>query len=156
VDLLGRCFKRDSNPDGLYEITELGTMRTGFLKRIRRALFGLKHSDGVRIVHASGVGGGSLVYSNVTIRPPEPLFATRPWREVTWTANDRDGYYELARNSIGYGVLAALDRRATSPTPAGPVNTGLSNIVARSGGVLPSLPSAATPRSDIMQLPAGK
>src|SRR5262249_24613236 len=39
VDLLGRCFKRDSNPDGLYEITEFGTMRTGFLKRIRRALF---------------------------------------------------------------------------------------------------------------------
>src|SRR3954467_6787690 len=67
LDIFGRCFKREKNPDGLYDITEFGTERTGLLAGLRRALFGLKKSDGLRIVHASGVGGGSLIYSNVTI-----------------------------------------------------------------------------------------
>src|SRR5262249_36632804 len=77
VDLLGRCFKRKANPDGLYDITEFG--RKSWL-----SILGLKKSDGIRIVHASGVGGGSLIYSNVTIRPPDRLFDTAPWRGV-WT-----------------------------------------------------------------------
>jgi len=158
LDIFGRCFKRPSNPDGLYDITEFGTAPTGLFARWRRALSGLKRSDGLRIVHASGVGGGSLVYSNVTIRPPEPLFGTAPWKTVTWDAEQRDAYYELARNAIGYGVLAALDRRdRVTESPATPINTGLSNIVARSAGLRPSQPQKnqpvpPDPRTDILHL----
>lgn len=159
IDVLGRCFKRDSNPDGLYDITEFGTERTGALARLRRALFGLKKSDGIRIVHASGVGGGSLIYSNVTIKPPDPLFQTAPWRSISWTDDERAGYYELARQAIGYGVLFALDRRDNLKKPdtvfaaAAAVNTGLSNIVARSAGLKPTIPPSPNLRDDVKRLP---
>jgi choline dehydrogenase-like flavoprotein len=159
LDIIGRCFKRESNPDGLFDITEFGAERTGLFARIRRALLGLKKSDGLRIVHASGVGGGSLVYSNVTIRPPEPLFGTAPWQHLTWDEAERNTYYELARQAIGYGVLFALDRRPNAMPPnadhgaAGAVNTGLSNIVARTAGLKPTLPPAANLRDDVKKLP---
>jgi choline dehydrogenase-like flavoprotein len=156
LDILGRCFKREKNPDGLYDITEFGTERTGLLAGLRRALFGLKKSDGLRIVHASGVGGGSLIYSNVTIRPPEPLFETTPWKALSWTQAKRDQYYELARQAIGYGVLFALDRRDNTSNGAHAVNTGLSNIVSLSGGLHPSLPVATDPRADVHRLDGSK
>lgn len=159
LDIVGRCFKRESNPDGLYDITEFGVEWTGLFARLRRALFGLKKSDGLRIVHASGVGGGSLLYSNVTIRPPEPLFKTAPWQAISWDEAERNDYYELARQAIGYGVLFALDHRANAKQPSsilGPaaaVNTGLSNIVARSAGLKPTLPPTANLRDDVRKLP---
>jgi choline dehydrogenase-like flavoprotein len=159
IDILGRCFKRESNPDGLYDITEFGTERTGVFARLRRVLFGLKKSDGIRIVHASGVGGGSLIYSNVTIKPPDPLFQTAPWRSISWTDDERADYYELARQAIGYGVLFALDRRANLKKPdsvlaaAAAVDTGLSNIVARSAGLKPTIPPSPNLRDDVKRLP---
>src|SRR5205807_1835348 len=98
-------------------------------------------NDGVSIIRASGVGGGSLVYSNITIRPPDLIFDDPRW-PLTWTNNDRNHYFELARNAIGQGVLAALDqddqkRGISVPSPAKPVNTGLSNIVTRSSNLDP-------------------
>jgi len=36
LDIFGRCFKRPSNPDGLYDITEFGTAPTGLFARWRR------------------------------------------------------------------------------------------------------------------------
>ena len=57
---------------------------------------------------------------------------------------DRDAFYELARNSIGHGVLWALNQPGQDLVPpppvvvqAGSVNTGLSNIVGRSAGIDP-------------------
>src|SRR5216683_2549802 len=60
IDLFLRCVRRPRNEDGLYDITQLG--KRGWLG------FG-GENDGISIVRASGVGGGSLVYSNITIPP---------------------------------------------------------------------------------------
>lgn len=120
IDLFSRCFRRtkDSslparwfrklrNEDGLFEATWLG----------KRGLFG-RQSDGVLIARSSGVGGGSLVYSNVTIRPPNFVLEGPRWASVSWTAAERDYYYEFARDAIGFGVVhAAREREADGTSP---------------------------------------
>jgi choline dehydrogenase-like flavoprotein len=136
VDLFTRCVRRKNNEDGLYELTNFG--RRGLLG------LGLAQNDGVTILRACGVGGGSLVYANVTIQPPDLVFEDPRWAPVSWRAAERNGYYELARDAIGFGVLYALHQRdvaqnptlAAAPVPA-KVNTGLSNIVTRSARLDP-------------------
>src|SRR6266540_4422917 len=71
IDLFTRCYRRPKNEDGLYDLTQLG--KPGFL-----GLFG-GENDGVSILRACGVGGGSLVYSNITIRPPNFIFNDSRW-----------------------------------------------------------------------------
>ncbi len=124
VDLFTRCFRRRGNEDGLYDISHMG-------KRGLLGLFG-GENDGVSVLRASGVGGGSLVYSNITVRPPE--FIADGW-DTTWTKTDRDKYYELAKHAIGYGVILAWEELAKgnipyteTPNVAGAVNAGLSNV----------------------------
>jgi cholesterol oxidase len=135
VDIFTRCLRRKQNEDGLYDFSLMG----------RRGLLGFldRQNDGVNVVRASGVGGGSLVYSNITIRPPNLIFDDPRW-PLTWTSSDRDGFYELARNAIGHGVLWALNQSGQNlvppppvVAPSGSVNTGLSNIVTRSAGLDP-------------------
>jgi choline dehydrogenase-like flavoprotein len=146
VDMFTRCLRRTAdeniltrlfpifrNEDGLYDLTRFGTK--GFL-----GLFGAK-SDGVTVIRASGVGGGSLVYSNVTIRPPDLVFDDWP---ITWTAAERDRYYDFARHAIGYGVVSALRASQSGnipfqgpSLPPGFVNPGLSNILAKTGRIDP-------------------
>src|SRR3954454_5422348 len=128
LDLYTRCVRRKGNEDGLYDLTAFG----------RKGLFGLRKNDGVTILRASGVGGGSLVYANVTIRPPDAVTEDPRW-PLSWSTDERDEYYDLARDAIGLGVLHALYQRdvardpsKASPTPPKPVNTGLSNIATRS------------------------
>lgn len=135
IDIFTRCLRRKNNEDGLYDMTRLG--KPGFL-----GLFG-GENDGVSIVRASGVGGGSLVYSNITIRPPNLIFDDSRW-PVTWTPQKRDEYYEFARHAIGYGVLSALAARDANnlpfkglALPPGNINPGLSNIVARTARLNP-------------------
>ena len=129
VDLYTRCFRRKRNEDGLYDLTVFG----------RRGLLGVAKSDGVNIMHASGVGGGSLVYSNITIPPPDLVFDDPRW--PAWDKPDRDGWFALARDAIGSGALNALDKadpdRDPNTPPRKPVNTGPSNIVVRSSGLDP-------------------
>ena len=135
VDIFTRCLRRKGNEDGLYELTNFG----------RRGLFGaLSQNDGVSILRASGVGGGSLVYAKVTIKPPDFVLDDPRW--PTWDKAERDGYYARARDAIGHGVLWALDRsypgaRDHAPVPAadkGPsINTGLRRIATRTAGIKP-------------------
>lgn len=131
IDLFTRCFKRNKNEDGLFEFTRLG-------KRGLLGLFG-NQNDGVSIIRANGVGGGSLVYSNITIRPPDLVLNDARW-PTGFSGKVRDDYYELARLAISRGVLFALNER-DKPKPiflqAGAPNTGLSNIVTRSAGLNP-------------------
>ena len=120
LDIYTRCVRRKGNEDGLYDLTAFG----------RKGLFGLRHNDGVAILRTSGVGGGSLIYANVTIRPPDAVAEDPRW-PMSWSAQERDGYYDLARDAIGLGVGYALYQRdpaAGGATPPKPVNTGLSNI----------------------------
>jgi choline dehydrogenase-like flavoprotein len=130
IDLYTRCFRRRKNEDGLYDLTMFG----------KRGLLGMAKSDGVNIMRASGVGGGSLVYSNITIRPPDLIFEDPRWPE--WDKQDRDQWFALARDAIGLGALHALDKRDPQgdpqTSPRKPVNTGLSNIVTRTSGLDPA------------------
>jgi hypothetical protein len=116
--------------------------KRGFL-----GLFGRK-SDGITVVRASGVGGGSLVYSNITIQPPDFIFDQK-W-PASWDAATRKKYYARARHAISYGVLSALKagdanlplRSDLDPSLKKPVldlavNTGLSNIVTRTARLEP-------------------
>src|SRR5258705_262830 len=137
IDILTRCYRRPKNEDGLFEFTLLGKRR--FL-----GLFG--ENDGVSVIRANGVGGGSLVYSNITIRPPDLVLDDPRW-PVDWQGK-RDYYYDFARHAIGYSVLSALqarddgnlpyvDKNNTKAMPAGWANSGLSNIVTRSARLNP-------------------
>ena len=135
IDIFTRCVRRSSNPDGLYDLTNFG--------RYLPLKIGLASNDGVTILRASGVGGGSLVYANVTIRPPEFVMTDVQW-PLSWDKAARDTYYDLARDAIGTGVLWALNNREAKqnpgfqPTVPGPaVNTGLSNIVTRTARLDP-------------------
>src|SRR5215208_5947000 len=107
LDIYTRCFRRKGNEDGLYDLTVFG----------RRGLVGLRQNDGVTILRACGVGGGSLVYANITIRPPDAVTEDARW-PLTWTLQERDDYYDLAREAIGRGVLLALYQR--DPVKASP------------------------------------
>jgi choline dehydrogenase-like flavoprotein len=136
IDLFTRCVRRKGNEDGLYDLTTFG--RKGLLG------LGLSDNDGVTIVRASGVGGGSLVYANVTIRPPDEVLDDARW-PLTWSHEERDAYFDLARDAIGLGVGYALYQRditrdpsKISPQPPKPINTGLSNIATRSARLNPN------------------
>jgi cholesterol oxidase len=149
IDLFTRCYRRPGNEDGLYDMTRLG--KPGFL-----GLFG-GENDGVSILRACGVGGGSLVYSNITIRPPNIIFKDPRW-PLTWADKERDYYYDLARHAIGYGLLSARDAaeknnipyldptdEAGLPPKAG--NTGLSNIVTKTARIHPHWDTRDNPES---------
>src|SRR5262252_6193884 len=122
-NIFTRLFKSLRNEDGLYDLMTLGTK--GFL-----GLFGRK-SDGVSVIRANGVGGGSLVYSNITIQPPEFVLTDKRW-PTSWSKDDRESYYNMARHAIGFSVISALKARDThkipfagSQMPSDAVNAGL-------------------------------
>ena len=125
--ILGWFGLRPPNQVGLYDLT------------VFRKPDGTK--AGVTVARAAGVGGGSLVYLNVTIRPPRAVFDDDRW-PLSWSyahtpspaVDSADAYYDLARDAIGKGVLSALDNRdrVQENRRAKPVNTGLSNVATRS------------------------
>jgi len=138
IDIFLRCVRRKKNEDGLYELSGFGT----------RGLFGVSSTDGLAILRASGVGGGSLIYSNITIQPPDCILdqANAGWSAIRWTPPagvpgqdvkaGRDYYYALARQAIGGGVLSALDRR-DGATGTAAINQGLHKIVVQTAGMDP-------------------
>src|SRR6266568_6871210 len=111
VDIFTRCLRREKNEDGLYDFSLMG----------RRGLLGFlgRQSDGVNVVRACGVGGGSLVYSNITIRPPNFIFKSNDW-PLSWTDTERDGFFDLARKGIGRGILWALEQPGQNLRPPMP------------------------------------
>ncbi|MGI8845449.1 MAG: GMC family oxidoreductase [Thermoleophilaceae bacterium] len=149
VNIFTRLFKRFRNEDGLFDFTRFGTR--GFL-----GLFGGK-SDGVTVIRANGVGGGSLIYSNITMPPPDFIFDDERW-VTSWDKTKRQEYYDTARHAIGYGVYSMLrakedqdvkripllnpstpaDKEAVKHILEKAVNTGLANIVMRSARLNPN------------------
>jgi len=144
IDIFTRCFRRGSNKDGLFDISTLGPI--GILGLFKGS------NDGVTIARACGVGGGSLVYSNITIRPPELIFEDPRWSSLSWDVKERDHYFELARHAIGYGVISALNEKKNNnmpyigvSLPKGSINAGLSNINTRSARINPHWTIKADP-----------
>jgi len=150
LDIFSRCFRRTKdeniftrlfkslrNEDGLFDFTIMGTK--GFL-----GLFGSK-SDGVTVIRANGVGGGSLVYSNITIQPPDFIFKESRW-PISWSDEEREDYFNFARHAIGFSIVSALAVRKAHnlpfndpnrKMPPASVNSGLSNIAARTARLNP-------------------
>ena len=140
VNIFTRLFRSFRNEDGLFDLTRFGTR--GFL-----GLFGGK-SDGITVIRASGVGGGSLIYSNITIQPPDLVFDDDRWCKG-WDAATRKTYYNLARHAISYSVVSMLRAKEANRIPLygkpdetkeilkNAVNTGLSNIVMRTARLDP-------------------
>jgi len=120
IDIVTRCFRQGKNRDGLYDLTALGW-------RWPISLF--RKGDGVTILRANGVGGGSLVYSNITIRPPDLIFNDPRW-PIKWDEQERHDYYNVARDAIGNSVLFALNERdAKRITPVKPAVKSVSGEV---------------------------
>jgi len=63
----------------------------------------------VMILHGGGVGGGSLVYANQLLVPPDKVFESRSWciQNVKETLKP---YYETARNMLGANVSPQVGR----------------------------------------------
>jgi choline dehydrogenase-like flavoprotein len=108
VDMFLRCLRRPNHEDGLYDLTTFGKRNDP------------SANDGVTVARASGVGGGSLIYANVTIQPPDFIFddeaGRRAW-PLGWTKEQRAAYFDMARKAIGRGVLYA--RNLSKSTASG-------------------------------------
>jgi cholesterol oxidase len=69
-------------------------------KSAARGLYELRFFSGVSALVASGVGGGSLVYANVHIRPDASVFDDERWpRAITRTS--LDPYYDKVASALG-------------------------------------------------------
>lgn len=128
IDLVMRCVRRPGNEDGLFAQVVFG----------RKGAVGLAENDGVTVVGGNGVGGGSLVYSNVTLAPPDFVLDDPSW-PVQWNGQ-REAWFDLARAAIGQGVLYAWDQREQKPEPALRSGMGLTNIAARAARLNPHWP----------------
>ena len=124
MDLLRRCRYSEQRPQGLYDFQPIG----------QRGLFN-RHNDGVSVLRASGVGGGSLVYSKILLRPPETLFDDPRWPGAWRGASGaalRNRLYEQALRAVTVGVETLV---GTKPAFTG--LTGPSQILMRSPGITP-------------------
>jgi choline dehydrogenase-like flavoprotein len=126
ADLLKRCRYTEQRPQGLYDFVPIG----------KRGAFNLQN-DGVSVLRASGVGGGSLIYSKIMLRPPETLFDDPRWPGA-WRgprgAAMRNRLFDEALRGVTVGVETLLGSRARTATGA----TGPSQILMRSPGITPA------------------
>jgi choline dehydrogenase-like flavoprotein len=142
LDLIERCRRSEQRPQGLYDF----------------AMIGQRRNDGVAVLRASGVGGGSLVYSKILMRPPESLFDDPRWPGA-WGGRAgaalRNGYFRRALACVTRGVETLEPGRESASTGlAGP-----SNILARSPGHAPAavavdepLIARAEPQRKLLQI----
>jgi choline dehydrogenase-like flavoprotein len=132
IDLVRRCRYSDTRPQGLYDFTAIG----------KRGLFNLDN-DGVSVLRASGVGGGSLIYSKILIRPPEKLFDDPRWTggwHGSAGAALRKAYYRRAVDAVSRGVETLMPQKFPGEAPG----SGVSNIITRA----PALAPAAVAEND--------
>ena len=57
--------------------------------------------NGIMILHGSGVGGGSLVYANVLMKPDDQLFAADQWRHLADWKTLLQPHFATARRMLG-------------------------------------------------------
>src|SRR5262245_29249182 len=78
-------------------------VRSGLRGRVAdeelHGLFDFRSYDHVDLVQSAGLGGGSLIYANVFLFPPEELFQDERW-PATCKFSDLYPYYEIARKIL--------------------------------------------------------
>jgi len=55
----------------------------------------------IMVMHGSGVGGGSLVYSNVLMKPDDDLFKSPEWSHLADWEKALAPHYEIAKKMLG-------------------------------------------------------
>lgn len=63
--------------------------------------FEMSFLNGQLALHGSGVGGGSLGYANVLMKPDEHLFNLPSWKHLVEWKNELSPFYEEARTMLG-------------------------------------------------------
>lgn len=64
---------------------------------------------GVMVLHGSGVGGGSLVYANVLMKPAAEVFRDPSWPGGVDWERELTPYYDLAQKMLGVTTNPALE-----------------------------------------------
>ena len=90
--------------------------------------FDLHVGDDVTVVRAAGVGGGSLLYSNVHLRMPADAFAGWP---KGWSRAELDPYYDLVAAMLD---LHTIDESTYWPLPPRTLRMGEAAAVLGAGG----------------------
>jgi choline dehydrogenase-like flavoprotein len=133
IDLVRRCRYSEQRPQGLYEFAPIG----------KYGMFSARN-DGVSVLRASGVGGGSLIYSKILMRPPDTLFDDPRWPGA-WHGSAgtelRNRYYKRALQAVTHGVEALMPGKNGVRTGL----TGPSNILTRSPGLVPAAAWSSAP-----------
>jgi choline dehydrogenase-like flavoprotein len=84
--------------------------------RSDRGIWELRRAGDVDVVQAAGYGGGSLIYANVHLRPPEDVFA-RGW-PAGYTRAALDPYYDLVAHMLGVRSASGLGPETFGKTDA--------------------------------------
>jgi cholesterol oxidase len=92
--------------------------------------------DRMHVIHGSGVGGGSLHYFNVHIRPPASIFDDQRWPAAI-SLESLDPYYRLAQDMLDAAALSPPDGRDL------PIRTEVFSDACRAAGREPELVSIA-------------
>jgi cholesterol oxidase len=93
---MGKRWTKDDFPETNWDLRR-------FLWRPRLGMYGILQMTLVRdafFLHGAGVGGGSLVYANTLIEPPEEAFADPRWVGQDWRAA-LVPHYATARRMLG-------------------------------------------------------
>jgi choline dehydrogenase-like flavoprotein len=144
LDLLRRCRYSEERPQGLYDFTPIG----------KRGLLNLQN-DGVSVLRASGVGGGSLIYSKILLRPPETLFDDPRWPSLWRGANGlalRNRCYKRALQAVTVGVHTLPDNDRDAEYAASQILMRSASIPLASVREAPPTMAKADPKRPIWQI----
>src|SRR5215213_3584447 len=81
-----------------------------------QGLFDLKQLKNVNVIVGSGVGGGSLVYFNITEKPERVVYENWP-TEHDGVGPSLDKFYSLAENFIGVNSVTTTSGLGSEPLP---------------------------------------
>ncbi len=114
----GRHFRGDEFPRDPADVSS--TLWRYPRRQDDRGLFELRFFSDIGVVSASGVGGGSLVYANVNLRPDERVFADPAWPESI-NRDTLEPYYQKVEQALG---LAPVPEELSLPKREQFVNAG--------------------------------
>jgi cholesterol oxidase len=93
---MGKRYRTEDFPKTNWNVRKFLWMPKLFLYGIQQ----LTLLRDVFILHGAGVGGGSLVYANTLLIPPDDAFADPQWRGRDWKA-ELAPHYETAQRMLG-------------------------------------------------------